>query len=66
MAQIKLSKSTKVLLIIDAVILVSFVWDIYKFLGALLFVIVTNASYFVIKFIFGYFCRYSDGDDIEL
>lgn len=26
MAQIKLSKSTKVLLIIDAVILVSFVW----------------------------------------
>ena len=54
------------MLIIDAVILVSFVWDIYKFLGALLFVIVTNASYFVIKFIFGYVCRYSDGDDIEL
>lgn len=66
MAQIKLSKSTKVMLIIAAVILVSFVWDIYKFLGALLFVIVTNASYFVIKFIFGYFCRYSDDDDIEL
>ena len=54
------------MLIIDAVILVSFVWDIYKFLGVLLFVIVTNASYLVIKFIFGYFCRYSDGDDIEL
>lgn len=66
MAKIKLTNTAKILLIIDAVILVSFVWDIYKFLGALLFVIVTNASYFVIKFIFGYFCRYSDDDDIEL
>lgn len=49
MAQIKLSKSTKVLLIIDAVILVSFVWDIYDFLFALLFVIATNACYFVVN-----------------